>query len=334
LLTILGFCCTTRGVFDKVKETAGACSGGPGGLRPRPPTWRSTRRLMRSINTSRSCASPVLGCSSSASACSGVPRRWSLCVRWSHPAGAAVVFWPRPVVAEWPNAPQGRGQPGGGGAGPRRPDHRDADGDSTGELDLTDDDALASEQRRERAVAAASGCPRGPPAAAGRPAAGPPGRPWAAVQVGAAHRQAPPVTALSRAFSLIREVPGLPRSGGAVRDITPLLADAAAFAAVIEALAEPVAGADRVVGVEARGFLLGAAVPWPPGSAWSRCARPASCPGRRHPLLPAGIRLRTLELPAGGVHPGARAYLVDDVLATGGTLLAKLASWSSRSAAW
>jgi len=131
------------------------------------------------------------------------------------------------------------------------------------------------------------------------------------------------VTALSRAFSLIREVPDYPGPGVLFRDITPLLADAAAFAAVIEALAEPVAGADVVVGVEARGFLLGAAV--------ALAAGIGVVPVRKAGKLPLVAATRsyqleygsaTLELPAGGVHPGARAYLVDDVLATGGTLLA------------
>ncbi|GAA5166594.1 adenine phosphoribosyltransferase [Pseudonocardia eucalypti] len=132
-------------------------------------------------------------------------------------------------------------------------------------------------------------------------------------------------TALDRAFGLIRDVPDYPNPGVLFRDITPLLADAVAFRAVIEALAEPVraAGAGLVVGVEARGFLLGAAVALAAGT--------GVVPVRKAGKLPVVAASRdyqleygsaTLELPAGAIDPGARAYLVDDVLATGGTLRA------------
>lgn len=107
------------------------------------------------------------------------------------------------------------------------------------------------------------------------------------------------------------------------RDITPLLADAEAFASVIEALAVPAREADVVVGVEARGFLLGAAVALAAGMG----VVPVRKAGKL-PLVAASRRYQleygsaTLELPEGGVPAGARAYLVDDVLATGGTLRA------------
>jgi len=128
--------------------------------------------------------------------------------------------------------------------------------------------------------------------------------------------------ALARAFALIRDVPDYPNQGVLFRDITPLLADAAAFASVIEALAEPV-DADVVVGVEARGFLLGAAV--------ALAAEVGVVPVRKAgklPLVAASQEYQleygsaTLELPAGGIAQGTRAYLIDDVLATGGTLRA------------
>lgn len=107
------------------------------------------------------------------------------------------------------------------------------------------------------------------------------------------------------------------------RDITPLLADATAFAAVIGALAEQAGDADVVVGVEARGFLLGAAVALAAG----RGVVPVRKAGKL-PLVAASRDYQleygsaTLELPEGGIGPGTRAYLVDDVLATGGTLAA------------
>jgi adenine phosphoribosyltransferase len=128
---------------------------------------------------------------------------------------------------------------------------------------------------------------------------------------------------LERAFGLIRDVPDYPSAGVLFRDITPLLADAKAFASVIEALAEPARHCDVVVGVEARGFLLGAAV--------ALAAGVGVVPVRKAGKLPAVAARRdyqleygsaTLELPEAGISAGSRAYLVDDVLATGGTLRA------------
>jgi len=129
--------------------------------------------------------------------------------------------------------------------------------------------------------------------------------------------------ALARAAGLIRDVPDYPTPGVLFRDITPLLADAAAFGAVVEELAGRARGADLVVGVEARGFLLGAAV--------ALAAGIGVVPVRKAGKLPLVAASRdyqleygsaTLELPAGTVPAGARVYLVDDVLATGGTLRA------------
>jgi adenine phosphoribosyltransferase len=129
---------------------------------------------------------------------------------------------------------------------------------------------------------------------------------------------------LAYAFGLIRDIPDYPESGVLFRDITPMLADGTAFAAVVEALAEPVrSAADLVVGVEARGFLVGAAV--------ALAAGVGVVPVRKAGKLPRVAASRTyqleygsatLQLPEGVVGPGTRAFLVDDVLATGGTLRA------------
>ncbi|MBV9312476.1 MAG: adenine phosphoribosyltransferase [Pseudonocardia sp.] len=128
---------------------------------------------------------------------------------------------------------------------------------------------------------------------------------------------------LERAVGLIRTVPDYPSAGVLFRDITPLLADAAAFTAVVGAMAEPVSGCDVVVGIEARGFLLGAAVAYAAGI--------GVVPARRLGKLPAVAASREyqleygtaiLELPAQTLSPGARVFIVDDVLATGGTMAA------------
>jgi len=140
-------------------------------------------------------------------------------------------------------------------------------------------------------------------------------------------------TALRRAAALVRDVPDYPQAGVLFKDITPVLADAAAFRAIVAAMAEPILGtgtgrgsgvaADVVVGVEARGFLLGAAV--------ALAAGIGVVPARKAGKLPMVAASRdyqleygsaTLELPSGVVGPGSRVFVVDDVLATGGTLVA------------
>jgi adenine phosphoribosyltransferase len=148
---------------------------------------------------------------------------------------------------------------------------------------------------------------------------------------GAAPHQADPdgrEAALRRALDLVRDIPDYPSPGVLFRDITPLLADAGAFARVIEEMAARVADsrADVVVGVEARGFLLGAAVALAAGVGVVPVRKAGKLPlvaARESYDLEYGSA--TLELPDGVVHTGTRAYLVDDVLATGGTLAASCA---------
>jgi adenine phosphoribosyltransferase len=125
---------------------------------------------------------------------------------------------------------------------------------------------------------------------------------------------------LARALGLIRDIPDHPRPGILFRDITPLLADAGAFATVCTELASLVGEADVVVGLEARGFLLGAAVALVAGTGIVPVRKAGRLPrvaGSRTYELEYGTA--TLELPADVVVPGARAFVVDDVLATGGT---------------
>lgn len=123
----------------------------------------------------------------------------------------------------------------------------------------------------------------------------------------------------------VRDVPDFPRPGILFKDITPLLADARAFAACVEALAEPWRGQriDAVCGIEARGFIFGAAV--------ARALESGFVPLRKAGKLPAATRgvdfeleygSARLEVHADALAPGTRVLLVDDVLATGGTLAA------------
>jgi adenine phosphoribosyltransferase len=126
-----------------------------------------------------------------------------------------------------------------------------------------------------------------------------------------------------RVVDLVVDVPDFPEPGVLFRDITPVLADAEAFTAVVTELAALTGDADVVVGIEARGFLLAAAVAVVSGT--------GVVPVRKAGKLPRVACSRTyeleygsatLELPADTVRPGARVFVVDDVLATGGTAAA------------
>lgn len=127
---------------------------------------------------------------------------------------------------------------------------------------------------------------------------------------------------LVRAAELVREVPDFPEPGVLFRDIGPVLADPTAFRAVCDALGR-VADFDLVVGVEARGFLLGAAVAYARGTGVVGVRKPGKLPvvadSVEYTLEYGSARL---ELPAGAIEDGQRVLVVDDVLATGGTLAA------------
>jgi adenine phosphoribosyltransferase len=129
-------------------------------------------------------------------------------------------------------------------------------------------------------------------------------------------------------LSRVRDVPDFPLPGVLFRDIAPLLADPAVFGAVADAIAARHEGAaDLVAGVEARGFLLAGAV----GYAGRLGVVPVRKAGKLPPpTVAASYQLEygeaTLELPAASFagSGGSRVLVVDDVLATGGTLLAAL----------
>lgn len=127
---------------------------------------------------------------------------------------------------------------------------------------------------------------------------------------------------LDEALDLITEIPDFPEPGVLFRDLTPLFGDPAAFALVIDALGEAVgAGVDRLAAVEARGFVLAAALGYARGLGVALVRKPGKLPnvaGRVDYALEYGTA--TLELPVGSVTPGERVAVVDDVLATGGTV--------------
>ena len=127
---------------------------------------------------------------------------------------------------------------------------------------------------------------------------------------------------------LLRDIPDFPKPGILFKDITPVLADGDAFAEAIAAMAEPWRGValDAVVGVEARCFILGAALARELEVGFVPVRKPGKLPGE---TLSQDYGLEygrdRLEIHADALPAGARVIVVDDVLATGGTLNAALA---------
>lgn len=124
--------------------------------------------------------------------------------------------------------------------------------------------------------------------------------------------------------SLLREVSDFPERGIQFKDLTPLLADRRGLAAVTDALAEIAEGADLIAGIDARGFLLGAAVATRLGTGVLAIRKGGKLPPpvhRQDYTLEYGTA--TLEIPADGIDLAGRTIvLLDDVLATGGTMAA------------
>jgi adenine phosphoribosyltransferase len=123
----------------------------------------------------------------------------------------------------------------------------------------------------------------------------------------------------------LRDVPDFPQPGIVFKDLTPLLADVDAFRFAVDAVADHAAGltVDKVVGIEARGFIFAAAVAYRLGAGF--------VPVRKAGKLPWTTVTETYALEYGtdsldihddALRPGDAAYVVDDVLATGGTAAA------------
>ena len=129
----------------------------------------------------------------------------------------------------------------------------------------------------------------------------------------------------ARLAAHIRDVPDFPKPGVVFKDITPLLADAQSFRECVDALVAPWrnGGIDVVCGIESRGFIFGAAL--------ARALDAGFVPLRKAGKLPAATLgvdfdleygVARLEVHTDALRQGARVLIVDDVLATGGTLRA------------
>jgi adenine phosphoribosyltransferase len=123
----------------------------------------------------------------------------------------------------------------------------------------------------------------------------------------------------------IRDIPDWPKKGILFRDITPLLADPKAFPAAVEALCEPfrAAGVQAVAAVEARGFIFGSAVATRLGAGFVPIRKKGKLPYKTERVtydLEYGTD--TIEMHCDALKPGEKVLMVDDLLATGGTMQA------------
>ena len=129
----------------------------------------------------------------------------------------------------------------------------------------------------------------------------------------------------TRLRQLIRTVPDWPKPGIQFRDLTPVFQDVACWRQIVAFFAKRYRGmqVDAVAGIEARGFLLGSVLAYELGVAFVPIRKAGKLP---HHTISRDYALEygnaTLEMHADGCKPGDRVILVDDLIATGGTLLA------------
>lgn len=125
---------------------------------------------------------------------------------------------------------------------------------------------------------------------------------------------------------LIRDIPDFPQPGILFRDITPLIADARGLAAIVDQIAEPWLGKiDQVLGIESRGFIIGAPVAYRLGVGLTIARKPGKLPFR---TIAENYELEygtaSLQIHEDGLAGRSRVLIVDDLLATGGTALAAI----------
>jgi adenine phosphoribosyltransferase len=127
--------------------------------------------------------------------------------------------------------------------------------------------------------------------------------------------------------SLIYDIPDFPKKGVVFKDVTPLLADPEGFNALIREIADNFrdAGVTKVVGAEARGFMIGAPVAYELGAGFVPARKPGKLPREvveEEYALEYGTA--TLQVHKDSLGPGDRVIVVDDLVATGGTMVAQM----------
>jgi adenine phosphoribosyltransferase len=125
-----------------------------------------------------------------------------------------------------------------------------------------------------------------------------------------------------RALALVRNIPDFPKPGILFKDITPILSDAEALSELIDVQSEQAKefGAERIVGIESRGFLFGVPIAYKLGLGFSPVRKIGKLPHttiRQEYALEYGTN--TVEMHIDAIKPGQRVVIVDDLLATGGT---------------
>jgi adenine phosphoribosyltransferase len=125
--------------------------------------------------------------------------------------------------------------------------------------------------------------------------------------------------------NIIRDIPDFPKKGIIFKDITTLLADAVSFQRMIDLMSHRYIGKkiDKVVGVEARGFIIGSALAYKLGAGVVLVRKPGKLPGatfKKSYQLEYGSD--TLEIHTDAIKKGERVLIADDLLATGGTTAA------------
>ena len=124
---------------------------------------------------------------------------------------------------------------------------------------------------------------------------------------------------------IIRDIPDFPKKGIIFKDITTLLADAKSFHRMVDLLAHRYVGEkiDQIVGIEARGFILGSALAYKLGTGITLVRKPGKLPYKTRSIsyeLEYGTD--TLEIHEDAFKPGDKVIVADDLLATGGTMAA------------
>ena len=137
----------------------------------------------------------------------------------------------------------------------------------------------------------------------------------------------PPMESIAQLKALIRDVPDFPKPGIVFKDFTPLIRDPAGLALAVELMVNPfrnrlpMGGVDLVIGAESRGFIFGIALAQALSAGFVPVRKPGKLPWK-HTSISYELEYGhdTLEIHADAIEPGQRVLLVDDLLATGGTM--------------